>query len=86
MINELCGSGNNVRYSHFKGGKQVMSCNKYTVCKSYDEQSELLVELTSKIAEYEQTLFDIVMTDAKDYEYKTWAKEALSSYHEISDD
>ncbi len=52
----LCGCGKEVRYSHFKDGKEVMSCNKYTVCLTYDEQREKLQELQSK---YHQLLYAV---------------------------
>ncbi len=41
----LCGCGRKVRYSHFKGGEEVMSCNKYTVCPTYDELQKIYLTL-----------------------------------------
>ncbi len=47
----LCGCGRKVRYSHFKEGEEVMSCNKYTVCLTYEEQREKIAELQTKYSE-----------------------------------
>jgi len=47
----LCGCGREVRYSHFKDGQEVMSCNKYAVCLTYEEQQEKLSELQGKYNE-----------------------------------
>jgi len=34
----LCGCGRSLRYMHFQDNKEVMSCNKYMVCPTYEEQ------------------------------------------------
>ena len=71
---DLCGCGNPVRYLHFRDGKEIMSCNKYAVCKTYDE----LFELSKLCFRYEQVLMNIVNVNAMDYEYRSWAKSALN--------
>ena len=47
----LCGCGREFRYSHFKDGEELMSCNKRTICLTYDEQREKLTELQGKYSE-----------------------------------
>lgn len=69
-----CGCGNPVRYSHFRDGVEVMSCNKHIVCPTYDE----LIERSKVCFRYENALRQIVNVNAMDYEYRTWAKAALS--------
>jgi len=47
----LCGCGREVRYSHFKDGEEVMSCNKRIICLTYEEQREKLTALQGKYSE-----------------------------------
>jgi hypothetical protein len=75
----LCGCGRKVRYGHFKDGEQVMSCNKYAVCLTYDQQFDLIKELQNKSLRYENTLKRIVKVNGMDYEYKAWAKAAIDT-------
>jgi hypothetical protein len=37
MIDLKCPCGKEGKYLHFIGGEQVISCNKYNICKSYDD-------------------------------------------------
>lgn len=74
-----CGCGRDIRYSTSCGRG---SCNKYQRCLSYEEQEELIKVLSSKVVIYEHNLHKIVRVNAMDYEYKTWAKEALESFKE----
>lgn len=69
-----CGCGNTLRYSHFRDGVEVFSCNKYIVCPTYDE----LIERSKLCFRYENALRQIVNVNAMDYEYRTWAKAALN--------
>lgn len=71
-----CGCGRDLRYSH--GSLDVMSCNKYVVCLTYEEQEGLIKKLTSKVNLYKSTLSKIVRVNVCDYEYKAWAREALT--------
>ena len=73
----MCGCGGKLRYSHFVDGKEVMSCNKYVVCLTYDEQFRKITELTNELLKYKAALSKIVVVNGMDYEYKAWAKEAL---------
>jgi len=73
----LCGCGREVRYSHIKDGKKVMSCNKRVVCLTYDQQFERIRELKSESDRYKKALQKIVEINGMDYEYKAWAKEVL---------
>ena len=70
----LCGCGRELRYSH---SEDRMSCNKYAVCLNYDEQFDLIKELENDSRRYRKALEKIVRVAAMDYEYKSWAKEAL---------
>lgn len=79
LFDSLCGCGLKVRYGHFKDGVEVMSCNKYAVCLSYDEQHSRIQELSKESAKYKHALEKIVSVNAMDYEYKAWAKGALKS-------
>ena len=72
----LCGCGRRLRYSH---SGQRMSCNKYAVCLTYDEQSERIRELSNDILRYKNYLQKIVDVNGMDYEYKAWAKECLDT-------
>lgn len=74
-----CGCGKAGRYAHFDdGGIETLSCNKYTRCLTYDEQHQKLAELATSMFRYENALRKIVDVNGMDYEYKAWAKEALS--------
>jgi len=73
----LCGCGRELRYSH--GSLDVMSCNKYAVCLTYDEQEELIKKLRDEKTKYGTALEKIVNVNAMDYEYKAWAKQALDT-------
>ena len=75
-LDGLCGCGRKLRYSH--GYLDVMSCNKYAVCLNYDEQAKLIEELKSKNRKYESALDKIVTVNGMDYEYKSWARAALT--------
>jgi len=74
---ELCGCGRGLRYSHMVDDKEVMSCNKYDTCLTYDEQAERIKELSHENIRYKHGLRRISETSGMDYEYKAWAKEAL---------
>ena len=52
----LCGCGGRLRYSHMVNGVEVMSCNKYTVCLTYDQQHELLNKLTTEMLKADATI------------------------------
>ena len=56
MNNLLCGCGREVRYSHFRDGNQVMSCNKRTICLTYEQQDKELIEVQRK---YRQLLYEV---------------------------
>jgi len=74
-----CGCGEEGRYVHFlPDGEEVYSCNKYRRCPTYDELAEKVRTLTLRCNRYESTLKEIVVISAMDYEYRTWAKEALN--------
>lgn len=75
----LCGCGRKLRYSHLKDGEEVMSCNKYAVCLTYDEQFELIRDLQRDLAKYKAALERVAGVSAMDYEYRAWAKEALTT-------
>ena len=80
MVNEgLCNCGRKLRYSHGPVEANVMSCNKYTVCPSYDELEKLLKNATEESSKYKHVLDMIVRVEGKDYEYKAWAKQALDN-------
>lgn len=75
----LCGCGRRLRYSHSKDGEELMSCNKYAVCLTYDEQFERVKELSNEMFRYKNALQKIVDVNGTDYEYKAWAKEAIAT-------
>jgi hypothetical protein len=56
-----------------------MSCNKYTVCLTYNEQLDKISELNAEAIKYKAALERIVNVNAMDYEYKAWAKGALNT-------
>jgi hypothetical protein len=73
-----CGCGGKLRYSHFIEGKEVLSCNKYAVCLTYDEQFSRIRELNNEALRYKSALQKITDVNGMDYEYKAWAKDALN--------
>lgn len=79
---ENCGCGKRGRYYHFKDGVEVMACNKYIVCATYEELQDRVRLLGHEMNTYKAYLQKIVDVNAMDYEYKTWAKEALYSFKE----
>ena len=48
MTELKCNCGRQVRYSHFKDGVEVMSCNKHITCPTYEDQRERLSEIEIK--------------------------------------
>jgi hypothetical protein len=76
IVNKLCGCGRELRYSH--GSLDVMSCNKYAVCLTYAEQYEQIKLLKIENLKYQEVLEKIVKVNAMDYEYKAWAKQAIT--------
>ena len=79
MSKELCDCGRPLRYMHMgDGGVSRMSCNKYVVCLTYDEQRDKIEQLKRQTFIFKEALESIVQINAMDYEYKTWAKVALS--------
>ena len=70
----LCGCGRELRYTH---SEDRMSCNMHVVCLNYDEQFDLIKELKNDSDRYRKALERIVQIRAMEYEYKSWAKEAL---------
>ena len=74
---QKCGCGKDIRYSTSCGKG---ACNKYQRCLSYEEQAEIIAKLIPKSRYYEVILEKITKVDAMDYEYRTWAKEALDKY------
>ena len=77
MVGGKCNCGKEGRYTY--GITQELSCNKYSVCLTYEE---LLIELKAVEKEskkYKEALEKIVRVNAMDYEYKSWAKEALAA-------
>ena len=80
MMNKKCGCGGELRYSHSVGGKiERMSCNKYGVCLTWEQQHNKILEMMKIMARYEKALQKIVDISAMDYEYKAWAKEGLKN-------
>lgn len=45
-MNEKCNCGKETRYMHNVNGDQVFSCNKYGVCRTYDELLEINLTLS----------------------------------------
>jgi len=76
-MSNMCGCGRDIRYSHMVGGELRDSCNKYTVCLTYQEQHDKLRELTNQVSIYKHVLKRIVEMDGEAYEYKAWAKGVL---------
>ncbi len=73
-----CGCGGELRYSHqLPDGTQTMSCNKYAVCMTWEEQHNRISFLTRENSVLTAALQTIVNTNACDYEYRAWAKAAL---------
>jgi len=77
-MSDKCGCGKRLRYSHFKEDRtEVMSCNKYVVCMTYDEQRNKLETINAEMLRYKTALTKIVETSGMFYEFKSWAKDAL---------
>ena len=57
---------------------EVYACNKYTRCLTYEEQQEKIRKLTRLVSIFGGALTYIVQVNGMDYEYKAWAKAALS--------
>jgi hypothetical protein len=75
----LCGCGRQIRYSHFKNGVEVGSCNKHIVCPTYDELSENLRIANNKLSKYQKAINDI-----DDYfEYAMDSKTDQKKVHQI---
>lgn len=49
MLEQKCNCGRPVRYTHMKVDGVVMSCNKHTVCPTYDELVKINQELTREL-------------------------------------
>jgi hypothetical protein len=60
-----------------------MSCNKYGRCPSYEELLIQRDRLLTQYLLYQHTLTQITNINAMDYEYRTWAKEALDKANEV---
>jgi hypothetical protein len=73
----ICNCGDPVRYSHIVNGQTVGSCNKYIVCPTYEELLKQRDWNQKRAMIYEKCLCDISRINAMDYEYCTWAKQAL---------
>lgn len=69
-----CNCGRPIRYSH-KDGK--CSCNKYEVCLPYDKLAEEHTHWRRLAMMYLATLTAINDINACDYEYRSWAKNAI---------
>ncbi len=76
MFNEKCNCGLPVRYSHGEFGT-LMSCNKYSVCPTYDDLIKERNKLRVQKDRYEIALKKIVSVNAMDYEYQAWTEEVL---------
>lgn len=76
---EICGCGGKLRYSHIVDGKEKMSCNKYYVCMTWQEQFDQIRSLHVENMKMKSALEKICKVNACDYEYRSWAKAALSS-------
>lgn len=75
-----CGCGGPLLYSHnTPNGEQRQSCNKYMVCMTWDEQNKALYSLMVENKKMRAVLEKIASVNACDYEYRTWAKEALNT-------
>lgn len=73
-----CGCGGDLRYSHkMEDGTERMSCNKYAVCLTWEQQHNRLREIAIENAMLKEALEKIVAVNACDYEYRAWAKEAM---------
>ena len=78
-LSATCGCGGKLRYSHFVDGNELMSCNKYVVCMDWDQQNNMINELIIENKKLKLAIEKIVNVNGMDYEYKSWAKEALVS-------
>lgn len=70
----VCNCGNPIRYFHLSGQS---SCNKYMVCPSYEDLREEHKYYRKVSQMYLNTLNVIKNTNACDYEYRSWAKNAI---------
>lgn len=70
----VCNCGEPIRYSHTNGES---SCNKYGVCQPYAELLEEHANYRRLAMMYFNTLTIIKNTNACDYEYRSWAKNAI---------
>lgn len=50
-LNDLCNCGKPIEYSHLKEGVMVGSCNKYSVCASYDDLLNSNISLNRALRE-----------------------------------
>lgn len=69
-----CNCGAPIRYSHANGKG---SCNRYEVCPSYDDLKKEHEHYRKVSQMYLNTLNIIKNTNACDYEYRSWAKNAI---------
>lgn len=76
---EKCGCGRDSRY---RLGNDLYSCNRHKRCLSYEEQEDLIKKLSYENSIYKHCVDKIVIVNAMDYEYRTWAKEALQQIQE----
>ena len=81
LAERLCGCGRRIRYSH--GDKS--SCNKYAVCLTYDEMEKKLKKYMRVSGRFRATISKIVDEDAKSFQYKSWAVDALADANKIDD-
>ena len=56
---EYCGCGKPVRYSHMVNGEWRGSCNKYTLCPTYDELMEKSSRTSMEVLSYETAVNEI---------------------------
>lgn len=82
MTEELCGCGRPLRYIVMDKGMSRMSCNKYVVCLTYEEQRDKIEQLKRQTLVFKKALESIVQINGMDYEYKSWAKAALAIYED----
>ena len=82
LAERLCGCGRRIRYSH---GGDKSSCNKYAVCLTYDEMEKKLKKYMRVSERFRATISKIVDEDAKSFQYKSWAVDALADANKIDD-
>ena len=73
-MNTLCNCGRPVRYSH---PNNQSSCNKYEVCIPYAQLAKEHVHYRRLSLMYLATLTEIKDSITQDYEYRSWAKNAI---------